>query len=321
MSSIYLSNRCIGKTILVTGGAGFIGSHLVDKLLELGNRVIVVDNHVRWENMTHVANNPNYAFYPFDVSDEERLNGIFADNKPEIVFHLAANSDISKSFDNPNIDFENTFLTTYNLLNVMKEHNVKNIVFASTSAVYGNLKGELSENSAPLLPVSHYGASKLASEAFISSFVENYGMQAWILRFPNVVGPRATHGIVYDFIHKLRENPYTLEVLGDGNQYKPYLYVSDLVHAILFTYSNSNEKINLFNIGNNTRTYVKDIALMSVEEMDLKDITKIVYTGGKLGWVGDVAQFDYCLDKIHALGWKSTMTSDEAIREALKCNL
>jgi len=311
------------KNILITGGAGFIGSHLVDVLLAQDNRVIVVDNlsNGRINNIEHNFDNPNFSFYESNITYSEILNQIFEKENIDTVFHLVANSDISKSNENPNIDLCNTFDTTFNILNTMREYNVKKIVFASTSAVYGELKGKLSEDSGPLLPVSHYGASKLASEAFISSFVENYDMQAWIFRFPNVVGPRATHGIIYDFINKLKENPNTLTVLGDGNQHKPYLYVDELIDAILYVCNNTNEKINLYNIGNNTRTYVKEIAEMVIKAMNLQNITKVQYTGGNKGWIGDVSEFDYCLDKIHNLGWRASMTSNQAIMEAIKCNL
>ena len=260
-------------------------------------------------------------FYNDDITNLNILNKIFKEENPKIIFHLAANSDIAKSHYNPGIDFKDTLLTTYNILNAMKNNSIYKIVFASTSAVYGELKGKLSEDSGPLLPTSHYGASKLASEGFISSFVENYNIKAWIFRFPNVVGPRATHGVIYDFINKLKYMPENITVLGDGNQYKPYLYVSELIKAILFVLNNTNEKINLYNIGNTTRTYVKDIIKMTINEMNLKHITNIIYTGGSKGWIGDVSEFEYCLDKIHNLGWRASMTSDEAVRKAIIENI
>jgi UDP-glucose 4-epimerase len=178
----------------------------------------------------------------------------------------------------------------------------------------------------PLFPVSHYGASKLASEAYISSFCENYGMQAWITRFPNVVGERSTHGVIRDFIQKLKKTPDTLEVLGNGEQNKPYLYVKDLIEAILYIFENSKDKINFYNLGVETRTKVKNIAQMVIKEMCLN--AKIQYTGGDRGWIGDVPEFNYNLDKIHSLGWCAENTSDEAVLKAVKyileidkCNL
>lgn len=315
--------------ILVTGGAGFIGSHLVDNLLAQGHSIVVIDNLSlgRKNNLSEAFKSDKFCFIEQNILDYETLNKIFKENKFEIVYHLAANSDIAQSHSNPNVDLENTFLTTYNVLRAMKENNVKSIVFSSTSAIYGDSKGELiSEDYAPLFPTSHYGAGKLASEGFIASFAENYDFKAWIIRFPNVVGERATHGVIWDFIRKLKKNPQELEVLGDGMQFKPYLYVKDLIEAILFVKENSNEKMNYYNIGVESRTRVKDIAKMVIEEMGLK--ADIRYTGGDRGWIGDVPEFNYCLDKIHKLGWKAKISSNDAVHKAIKyilendlCNL
>lgn len=304
--------------ILVTGGAGFIGSHLIDKLLEEGNTVVAVDNLSlgRLENISSALNKSQFSFFEFDLLDKDKLFKLFSEESFDVVFHLAANSDIAVSHLNPNVDLERTFLTTYNVLLAMKEFNVKNIVFASTSAIYGEAQNSVKENFGPLFPTSHYGASKLASEAFISSFCENYGISAWITRFPNVVGERATHGVIFDFINKLRKNSKELLVLGDGEQIKPYLYVKDLIEAILFVYKNSNQKINFFNIGVETRTKVKEIAQMVIEEMNLD--SEIVYSGGDRGWIGDVPEFSYNLDKIHALGWNAKITSNEAVRKSIQ---
>ena len=229
---------------------------------------------------------------------------------------MAANSDIAKSHANPDVDFDNTFKTTYETLLAMKEFGIKKLVFASTSAIYGEAHVSVDETYGPLFPASHYGASKLASEGFIASFCENYGIQAWITRFPNVVGERSTHGVIRDFIKKLKKTPNCLEVLGNGMQYKPYVYVKDLVDAILFVWKNTDDKINYFNIGVETRTRVKEIAQMVIEEMGLN--AKIEYTGGDRGWVGDVPEFSYNLDKIHKLGWKASYTSNEAVRKAIQ---
>lgn len=304
--------------ILVTGAAGFIGSHLIDELLEKDNEIVAVDNLSlgRMSNLDSAVKNPRFKFFRFDILDKDKLFKLFESEKIDIVFHLAANSDIAKSYANPDVDFNNTFSTTYNVLLAMKQFDVKKIVFASTSAIYGEAKQKLTENYGPLFPVSHYGASKLASEAFISSFCENYGIKAWIVRFPNVVGERATHGVIFDFIKKLKNNPLELEVLGNGEQIKPYLYVKDLVNAILFVFENTNEKINFYNIGVETRAKVKDIAKMVIEEMGLN--AQIKYTGGDRGWIGDVPEFNYSLDKIHSLGWKAQISSDEAVRKSIK---
>ena len=253
--------------ILITGGAGFIGSHLSDALLSEGHSVIAFDNLLRGklENITVAQQHPNFKFIKGDILNKNELFDIFSKHNINTVFHMAANSDIASSHANPDVDFENTLKTTYNVLLAMKAFGVKNILFASTSAIYGDTKVKVSETYGPLLPISHYGASKLASEGYISSFCENYGIKAWITRFPNVVGERATHGVIYDFINKLKTNPYELEVLGDGSQIKPYLYVKDLVEAMLLIWCNTNEQINYFNLGVESRTSVKEIAEMVIE--------------------------------------------------------
>ena len=314
--------------ILVTGGAGFIGSHLTDRLLEKGHSVVVFDNLSlgRLDNLLEASKNPNFKFIEGDILNKDEFFNVFRNNKFDIIFHLAANSDIAKSHANPNIDMENTFMTTYNTLLAMKEFEIKKLMFSSTSAIYGDTSQKLTENYGPLFPVSHYGAGKLASEAFISSFCENYGIQVWITRFPNVVGERSTHGVIRDFIRKLKKNPKELEVLGNGEQIKPYLYVKDLVEAILFVIENTNDKINFYNLGVDSRTKVKEIAQMVIQEMGLN--ANIKYTGGDRGWIGDVPEFNYNLDKIHNLGWSAKNTSNEAVKKAInyilevdKCNL
>lgn len=304
--------------ILVSGGAGFIGSHLCDYLIADGHRVIAVDNLSSGtkENIAHLMGNEQFYFYHVDILDYERMSQIFQKEHFEIVFHLAANSDIAMSRENPDTDFHNTLQTTYTILKLMKDFEVKKIFFSSTSAIYGETNTKVDENFGPLFPVSHYGAGKLASEAFISSFVENYCFQAWIVRFPNVVGERATHGVIFDFINKLRKNPNELEVLGNGEQYKPYLYVKDLIEAIALIWKNTNSKINFFNVGVDSRTRVKDIAMMVIEEMGLA--AKIRYTGGDRGWIGDVPKFEYELSKISALGWRAKISSNEAVKKSIQ---
>lgn len=304
--------------VLVTGGAGFIGSHLVDVLLENGYKVVVIDNLSagKIENISHNFKNINFKFYEANLLHFDAIDDIFFREKIQTVFHFAANSDIKSSFVNPDIDFENTFLTTYNILKLMKNHDVKNIIFPSSSAIYGNFQKIIDEDLGPLFPISHYGSAKLASEGFISSFIENYGFRAWIIRFPNVVGERATHGVVYDFIKKLTLNNKELTVLGNGNQDKPYLYVKDLVDAVCFIWKNCGENLNYINIGVNSTVKVKQIAAIVAEEMRLAP--EINYQEQEAGWVGDVTTFKYKLDKIQKLGWKTEISSSEAVRKSVR---
>lgn len=304
--------------ILITGGAGFIGSHLDDALIAKGHQLTIVDNLVlgRKENIAHLAGNPNFRFIEADLLDMVRMHEIFAEGKFDMVYHLAANSDIQKGGKDPLVDYQLTFNTTFNVLQLLKEFEIKKFFFASTSAIYGETYDVLNEDYGPLKPVSNYGAGKLASEAFISAFSSTYDIQTWITRFPNVVGERFTHGVIYDFIKKLRNNPKELEVLGNGEQCKPYVYVKDLVEAILYVIDHASEKYNVYMIGSDTRTKVKEIAAIVIEEMGLN--AKIRYTGGDRGWVGDVPEFRYDLTKINQLGWTAPHNSNESVRLAIQ---
>lgn len=303
--------------ILVTGGAGFIGSHLCDRLIERGYQVTVVDDLSlgRMENIAHLLDNPNFKYTREDLNNLSAMRFIFREEF-DMVYHLAANSDIQKGGADPNVDYRKTFQTTFNVLQMMKEYGVKKLFFASTSAIYGETSDVLNEDYGPLKPVSNYGAGKLASEAFISAFSSTYGIQTWITRFPNVVGERFTHGVIYDFIHKLQNNPEELEVLGNGEQCKPYVYVKDLVDGILYVIDHANELFNVYMLGTDSRTKVKEIAQMVIEEMGLK--AKIRYTGGDRGWIGDVPEFRYDLTKVNNLGWKTPRNSNEAVRLAIQ---
>lgn len=304
--------------ILVTGGAGFIGSHLCDALIADGHVVAVVDNLVlgRLDNIRHLTDNPHFSFVRVDLNDLPAMTEIFRNGKFEMVYHLAANSDIQKGGKDPMVDYELTFNTTFHVLQMMKEYEVKKLFFASTSAIYGETYDVLNEDYGPLRPVSNYGAGKLASEAFISAFASTYKIQTWITRFPNVVGERFTHGVIYDFIHKLQKNPGELEVLGNGEQCKPYVYVKDLVAGIQYVIKHSNESYNVYMLGSDTRTKVKEIAAMVIEEMGLN--ASIRYTGGDRGWVGDVPEFRYDLAKVNNLGWRASYDSNGAVRKAIQ---
>lgn len=303
--------------ILVAGGAGFIGSHLIDFLLEAGHNVVCVDNLCLGSKSMIAGHfhNENFCFYETDICDELKMNEIFEMHNFERVYHLAANSDIQKGGKDPSIDIHNTFQTTLSILNAMSRYQVKELLFASTSAVYGNKTELLNEETGDLRPISYYGGAKLASEAFIYSFSAMNDMRVNIIRFPNVVGPRLTHGVIFDFIAKLKSNPKELVILGDGQQEKPYLYVLDLIEAILLMKYESG--VGIFNVGVETATTVKRIADIVCEEMGLQGVI-YRYTGGSIGWKGDVAKFQYDLSKIHKFGWSSKHASDDAIRLAAR---
>lgn len=304
--------------ILVTGGAGFIGSHLCDVLLAKGHKVTAIDNLIlgKLDNISHLSSCKQFTFIQADLLDIPTIRVIFSESGFEMVFHLAANSDIQKGGNDPEVDYNLTFNTTFKVLQCMREFGVKKLVFASTSAIYGEVYENLTEDFGPLQPVSNYGAGKLASEAFISAFSASYDIQTWITRFPNVVGERFTHGVIFDFIKRLHFDNSQLIVLGNGEQNKPYLYVKDLIEGIVFVWEHSHERYNIYNLGAESRTKVKEIAAMVVEEMELH--SEIKYTGGDRGWVGDVPEFKYDLSKIHTLGWRAPRTSNESIRLAIQ---
>ena len=304
--------------ILVAGGAGFIGSHLCDALLSKNNTVIVADKLIMGsKNIEHLSQNTNFKFYEVELANQDNVDKLFKDNKIDIVYHMAANSDISKSANDTSIDFNDTLLTTRVLLESMRKNNVKNIFFASTSAVYGEMPDiVLNEETGGLKPVSYYGGAKLASEALISSYVSMCDMNAVIFRFPNVIGPRLTHGVVYDFVKKLRNNPKELEILGNGTQCKPYIYVTDLVNAIVKLTEQFEPGVDVFNISVMSEgTSVTHIAEIVVDVLGLSDV-EFKYTGGDRGWKGDVPRFKYDISKVLATGWKPEYTSDEAVRKA-----
>lgn len=305
--------------ILVAGGAGFIGSHLCDALLSKNNTVIVVDKLIMGsKNIEHLSQNTNFKFYEMELANQDNVDKLFGDNKIDIVYHMAANSDIQKSANDTSIDFNDTLLTTRVLLESMRKNNVKNIFFASTSAVYGEMPDiVLNEETGGLKPVSYYGGAKLASEALISSYVSMCDMNAVIFRFPNVIGPRLTHGVVYDFVKKLRNNPKELEILGNGTQCKPYIYVTDLVNAIVKLTEQFEPGVDVFNISVMSEgTSVTHIAEIVVDVLGLSDV-EFKYTGGDRGWKGDVPRFKYDISKVLATGWKPEYTSDEAVRKAV----
>lgn len=307
--------------VLVTGGAGFIGVHLIEELLKLGHDVICVDNFLlgKQKNVDKFMGNKKYKFIKLDVSNTDEFCKTLIGEKIDIIYHLAANSDIRKSGILPKIDYDNTFKTTFSVLELMRQNNIKNMFFASTSAVYGDKKDKvLKENEGLLLPISYYGGAKLASESFISSYSYMNDLNAMIFRFPNVIGPSLTHGVIFDFYNKLKINNKELEILGDGTQTKQYIYVDDLVDCIIkMTVDNDFKRINIYNIGVETSTSVKEIADIVCDVLGYKDVL-YKYTGGNIGWKGDVAKFKYDISKIKKKGWEAKYNSNEAVVETVK---
>ena len=304
---------------LVAGGAGFIGSHLIDALLAEGYKVVCVDNFFigTRENIRHLEGDPRFTFYQQDLSDFNKTLEIFEKEKPDHVFHMAANSDIQASANDPLIEYRNTYSTTFVLLECMRRAGVKKFFFASTSAVYGEQMGaQVSEEAVALAPISYYGGAKLGSEGMISAFTYMNDLHTLVFRFPNVIGPRLTHGVIFDFVKRLKADPSHLRILGDGRQSKPYLYVMDLVEAIM-QFKKVPAGVTLYNVGVESQTSVTRIGEIVCEKMGLSGIP-FVYTGGRGGWKGDVPVFAYDLGRIHAAGWTAKMTSDEAVAKTVE---
>lgn len=310
------------RTILVTGAAGFIGSQLTDQLLKDGNVVIGLDNFSRGteENLVIAKAHPNFSFLTINLANEEDVIGellnFLQGTVIDEVWHMAANSDIPAGVKNSKIDYLDTFMTTFNILSLMRLLAIPKIVFASTSAVYGENSAILTETTGPFLPISNYGAMKLASEGAISAATEAFLDQAIIYRFPNVIGPRLTHGVIYDFIAKLRHNPSELEVLGDGTQQKLYLHVSELIKAMLYIRDESKDKVSLFNIGPEDDGVAVSVIANEVVNRVNKEAS-IRFTGGDRGWVGDVPRFRYSIQKLKDLGWHTSSSSLESVRRTI----
>lgn len=306
------------EAIVVTGAAGFIGSHLTDRLLDQGHTVVGIDNLSRGtrDNLRSALGNPAFHFFEGDLTDLSAFREILRPFDINMVWHMVANSDIGAGVADPHVDLRDTFQTTFNTLLLMRERKIPKLAFASTSAVYGVHDAVLTEDTGPLFPISNYGAMKLASEALISAAVESYLDRAWIFRFPNVIGSRATHGIIFDLLTKLSKNPPDLEVLGDGTQQKPYLHVSELVEAMLLICEKAQDPLNWFNIGPpDEGATVRQIA--EAVRQEAAPSKPIRFTGGNRGWVGDVPRFRYSIEKLKDLGWSPQRTSEEAVKEAV----
>ena len=304
------------KTI-VTGGAGFIGSHVVDRLVKDGHEVTVIDNLYsgKLEFIKRHIDAKKVDFLKGDLLDKPFL-GKAMKRDVDIVFHIAANPEVRLGVENPELHLEQNVIATFNVLEEVRKNGMRKIVFTSTSAVYGEAKKIPTPEDSPAMPISLYGASKLACEALTTSYGHTFGIQSWIFRFANVVGPRGTHGILVDFINKLKKNPKELEILGDGRQRKSYLYTEDCIDAMMFALRKSDERANIFNLGSEDWIYISKIAQIVVEEMKLKNVA-FKYTGGDRGWVGDVPKMMLSVDKIKKLGWKPKFNSEQSVRNAV----
>jgi len=316
------------NSAIITGGAGFIGSHLTERLLGEGQKVIVLDNFSsgRRENLQHLNKDLSLTIIREDLKKSAQLEQIISQG--EIVYHFAANPEVRVGETDPKVHFEENIVATFNLLEAIRHAQAqKVIVFASTSTVYGDAsKIPTPENYGPLIPISTYGASKLACEALIMSYAYTFNHRALILRLANIIGPKSNHGVIVDFIKKIMANPNQLEILGDGAQEKSYMHISDCIEAIMHLtnrFLESSKKVDIYNIGSQDKITVKEIARITAKEMGRANI-RFDYTGGVdggRGWKGDVKTMQLSINKLLKTGWKPKYTSKQAVRITTKALL
>jgi UDP-glucose 4-epimerase len=309
------------QRFLIAGGAGFIGSHFVDALLhaETTTQVTVYDNFSsgRAWHLEHHARDPRLKVIKGDIHERRRL--IDAMQGHETVIHLASNPDIARAVTEPDIDFREGTELTNHVAEAVRLAKVGRVLYASGSGVYGEL-GELDvrEDHGPLVPISTYGASKLAGEATLAAYAAMFDLKACAFRFGNVVGRRQTHGVGFDFLRRLRKDPTHLEILGDGRQSKSYVHVEDVVKAVLLAHENTTRPFEAFNVATGDYITVTEIADLAGEVLNLRPgAVRYEYTGGDRGWKGDVPIIRLNLDKIKGLGWKPARTARQALRDAM----
>ncbi len=294
--------------VAVTGGAGFIGSHLVDRLVREGNNVTVIDD---LSGETAFLNK-DADFAKIDICDKATLKSALKNF--DMVYHLAAFPDIRKGLEEPMASIETNIHGTFSLLEAMRTNGLKSIIFASSSTVYGDASIPTDE-SAPTRPISIYGAAKLASESLISAYCTSFGMNGASLRLANVVGPRLTHGIIHDFYRKLEKDSKMLEVLGDGNQRKSYIFIDDCIEAFVMLGKRLNS-YDVFNIGSEDTICAREIAEVAVDH--ISPGAAIQYTGGSRGWKSDVPVMLLDISKAKNIGWRPRFNSMQAVKKTVE---
>ena len=303
----------------MTGAAGFIASNLLPRLLAEGHEIAAIDNFVLGQRayIAPCLGHSGFSFYEQDLLDLPKLASLFEAWRPELVWHLAANSDIALGDSQTDFDLRGGPLATYHVLEAMRKSGTAEIIFASSGAIYGEpTLLPTPESYGPLYPISLYAASKLACETLISAYAHNFGIKAWIYRFANIVGKNPTHGVIYDFVRKLTMDPRELRVLGDGRQCKPYVYVEDCLDGMLYGYRHARDWINCFNLSGPDRTAVREIAEWTLLAMGLTN-TRIIYSGGHRGFRGDVPTVHLDGTKMCRLGWAPRLSSSQAVKRAI----
>lgn len=308
------------KTYFLVGGAGFIGSHFVDALLKQKEiqRVTIYDNFSsgREWHYQHNLNDSRFSVVKADVRDFDTLKQAMAGH--EVVMHFASNPDISLASIDPSVDFTNGVCLTHHVIEAARLNQVRRILYMSGSGIYGDVGShEVREDHGPLTPISTYGASKLFGEAIISSYCHMFDLTACIFRFGNVVGPRQTHGVGYDFVRRLNKDPTTLQILGNGEQSKSYIHVYDVIEAVLLANQNLKSKYEVYNVATGDYLTVREIADIAVKQLPTQQSVKFNFTGGDRGWKGDVPIVRLNTDKIRSLGWNCSRNSAHAIQESV----
>ena len=297
----------------VTGGAGFIGSNMVDRLLsEPENEVVAYDNFStgRREFLEEALKNDRFKLVEGDTLDLDRLTE--AMKGCEFVFHFAANADVRMGCEHPRKDLEQNTIATYNVLEAMRANDIKKIGFSSTGSVYGEAEVIPTPENAPFpVQTSLYGASKLACEGLLAAYAEGFGYTAYIFRFVSILGERYTHGHVFDFCKRLKDDPSHLHILGDGHQKKSYLYVKDCMEAILTVVRNAKEKVNIYNLGTDEYVEVNDSVRFICGRLNVKP--EFTYAGGERGWIGDNPFIYLDTSKVRSLGWTPKATIEEGV--------
>jgi UDP-glucose 4-epimerase len=310
------------RRFFITGGGGFIGSNLTNHILENRLGAVTIYDNFSVGRRVHLADqstNPNLQIISADVADKPLLIEAMAHH--DLVFHFAANSDIARAANEPNVDFANGTVLTEAVLEAMRVTKTKRILFTSGSGVYGDAPPvALAEDYTPMVPVSTYGASKLASEALIAAYCHMFDITGIVLRFANVVGPNMTHGVSHDFINRLAQRPHRLLIYGDGMQTKPYIHVSDVINAMLLAQEHAQSGYSYYNVASQDQLTVNQIARIVIDAMNLRDV-EFEYTGGSRGWRADVPVYRLDSSKIRQLGWANQHNSSEAVHAAVTARL
>jgi len=307
-------------TILITGVAGFIGSHLAEKLAKTNQKIIGIDNLStgKLQNIKQLLNNPRFTFHKIDLTDMEKT--LEATKNVKVAYHLAANPEVRLGEQNPDILYKTNIQATYNLLEVARQNDIETIIYTSSSTVYGDPETIPTPETAPTKPISIYGACKLSCETLLQAYTHTYGIKTLILRLANIIGKRSNHGVIYDFIQKLKRNPHKLEILGDGTQKKSYLHITDTTNAIQHihkTFQKTGKQTDIYNVGNKDWITVTEIAQIVAQKMNLNP--QIHTTGGVnggRGWKGDVKYMLLDITKAEKTGWKPKLNSKQAVQKA-----